>query len=160
MNKRNLLIAGLATVAVGSTVVAVAGGAGSQVPGTNGVLSSDIAPRNVRSSDIAKARWQPLPLQNGWGAYGGSTRPSKISKDGFGYIHLRGTIKRNSGTSFNAFRVPSTMRPRVTIFLAIAVNQNTAAHLRIDPSGQAVIESQGSAQPQTLTSLEGVSYIP
>jgi hypothetical protein len=159
VSKRTLLIAGLA-VALAGSIVALAGGAGSQVPGVNGVNSADIAPRNVKASDVAKPRWQSLPTQNGWAAYGGSTRPSKVSKDSFGFVHLRGTIKRNSGSSLNPFRLPNTMRPRVTIFLTVAVNPNSAAHLRIDPSGQATLESGGGSSPQTLTSLEGVSFIP
>jgi hypothetical protein len=159
MSKRGFLIAGLAAVAAGSIAVAVAGGAGSQVPGKNGVLSSDIAPRNVRASDVAKPTWQPLKPINGWAAFGEGTRPTKVAKDSFGFIHLRGALKRISGTSDSPFKLAKGFRPRVVIYLPIAINLNTTAQLKIDTNGLATIQSQGGT-PGTFSSVEGVEFIP
>ena len=161
MSKRSLVIAGVAGVAAGSLAVALASGAGSQVPGTNGVLSSDIAPRNVRASDVAKPKWQPLKPINGWGNYGQGTRPTKVSRDSFGFVHLRGALERNSGTSLAPFKLPKGFRPRVVIYLPVAVNPNTTAQLQIATNGVATIQiGLGNVHPETLTSLEGIAFIP
>jgi hypothetical protein len=158
MTKRTFLIAGLAAVAAAS-IVAVATGDGSQVPGKNGVLSSDIAPRNVRASDVAKPTWEPLKPINGWASFGGDTRPTKVAKDSFGFIHLRGALKRISGSSDAPFKLPKGFRPRVVVYVPIAINLNTTAQLKIETNGLATIESQGGT-PGTFSSFEGVEFIP
>jgi hypothetical protein len=161
MAKRSVLIAGLVgAVAAGSIAVAVAGGAGSQVPGRNGVLSSDIAKGAVRASDLAKPKFEPIVLQNGWVPYANGTRPPKVAKDGFGFVHLRGAIRRPSGTSFVPFKLAKPYRPNVIVFLPIAVYNDNVAHMEIDPNGVVTIGSQGSASPDTFTSLEGLTYKP
>jgi hypothetical protein len=160
MSKRRSLIAGLvaAVAATSIGVAAIATGVGSQVPGKNGVKSSDIAPGHVRNSDLAKLRWTPLRPRNGWGVYGLGTRPPKISFDGRGIVYMRGAIKRNTGTSDEPFVLPRKFRPSVAVFVVAAVHNNTAAQLQITPDGRVVIQTTGPAQPGTLTSLEGVSF--
>ena len=149
-----LAVAAVAAVAVAATAI----GVGSQVPGKNGVKSSDIAPGHVRNSDLAKLRWTPLRPRNGWGVYGLGTRPPKISFNGRGIVYMRGAIKQNTGSSEQPFVLPRRFRPSVAVFVVAAVHNNTAAQLQITPDGRVVVQSTGPAQPGTLTSLEGVSF--
>lgn len=156
MSKRSFLVALVGVLALTAAVAGIATGAGSQVPGRNGVLSSDIAPGAVRASDTANPRWRPLKPINGWTALGEGTRPTKIAKDTLGFIHLRGALGRSSGTSDSPFRLPKGFRPRVVVHLAVAVDSDTTAQLKIDTNGLATIVYGGPA-PDRI-SLEGISF--
>jgi hypothetical protein len=156
MSKRSFLAALVGVLTLTAAVAGIATGAGSQVPGRNGVLSSDIARNAVRASDAANPRWRPLKPINGWSALGEGTRPTKIAKDSFGFVHLRGALGHPTGTNQSPFRVPKPYRPRVVIHLAVAVDSDTTAQLKIDTNGLATIVSQPPL-PDRI-SLEGVSF--
>jgi hypothetical protein len=147
-------IAAIAAVAVAATAI----GVGSQVPGKNGVKSSDIAKGAVKTRNLAQPRWVGVRLVNGWRPYGGATRPPKVTVDGWKFVHLRGAIRRESGNSLHAFTLPARYRPSRAIFVTVPMHNNTNGQLQILTNGQVTIQSAGPAQPETLTSLEGVSF--
>jgi hypothetical protein len=149
-----LAIAAVAAVAVAATAI----GVGSQVPGKNGVKSSDIAKGAVKTRNLAQPQWVGVKLLNEWRPYGGETRPPKVALDGWKFVHLRGAIRRESGTSLAPFTLPPKYRPSRAIFITVPVHQNTNGQLQILANGQVTIQASPPAQPETLTSLEGVSF--
>jgi hypothetical protein len=52
----------------------------------------------------------PLSLKPTWAALPGYGTPA-VWKDGYGVVHLRGALTRNSGTSDNPFDLPPGFRP-------------------------------------------------
>ena len=69
---------------------------------------------------------------------------------------MRGALGRTSGTGDSPFRVPKPYRPRVVIHLAVGVDSDTTAQLKIDTNGLATIIYGGPA-PDRI-SLEGISF--
>jgi hypothetical protein len=156
---RRSVLAGMAVALIlGLAIAASAIGGGSKVPGKNGVKASDIARGAVGAKALAQPKWVGVKLLNGWKPYGNGTRPPKVAIDGWGFVHLRGAIKRVSGSSYVPFNLPPKYRPGAAIFLTVPMHDNTAGQLQILSNGQATLQDTASVEPEILTSLEGVSF--
>ncbi|MGH6789407.1 MAG: hypothetical protein ACRECC_06955 [Pseudolabrys sp.] len=100
--------------------------------------------------------WHPLKLINGWSSY--YRAPAIAADPATKLIYLRGSIQQTSGTDHHAFSVAPIYRPGTYTYL-VATNINvTTGRIRIDPTGQVMIEGDPQSNAQGFTSLEGLYY--
>jgi hypothetical protein len=104
-----------------------------------------------------------LPLLTGWddtaSFYG--TNPAGYGKDGFGIVHLRGGLRRVSGSSNFVAQLPAGFRPAGDVYEASwGYQANDVALLRITPDGiiRAFDSGGASTNVAQFTSLEGVTF--
>ena len=103
--------------------------------------------------------WIDAVLQNGWVEFDSARKP-KYSLASDGYVFLRGAVKSGTtGVSTPVMTLPSGYRPTTfTVFPAIAgISTNAMATIRIDPSGQVSVISQGTSD-NTFVSLDGIRF--
>jgi hypothetical protein len=145
----NVMVTVLAFIVLG-------GGGAYALAGRNTVFSDDIAPGNVRASDIRDIAFHNLNLINGWVPHDTGASPG-VAKDGFGVVHLRGAMKRPTGSSTSPFRLPSGFRPARTLTIPIDSCSTIYARILIENTGAVTLQGDGPSLA-CRTSLEGVAF--
>jgi hypothetical protein len=121
-------------------------------------LGGSAAATYAKTSALTGGAWIAITPKNGWAAATLSTQSApSYWKDAVGVVHLRGGLTRTTGTSTNAFELPSGVRPAASVFLAADSGSGTvvAARVFIGPDGQASIVGTGTP---AFTSLDGLSF--
>jgi hypothetical protein len=123
----------------------------------------NIIMRSVNGQDVRDLIFQPLTLKNGWvGDCAGGGFPS-IARSVEGVVHLRGTLCRVSGTSFQPFTVPVGFAPTKVQYVPVDLCLGRTGRIVIDTTGEVTITddpdvpSSGNGAA-CFTSLSGVSY--
>ena len=96
-----------------------------------------------------------------WEAIPGETVPG-YHVDPVGFVHLRGALRRASGSSEVALSLPAAARPAAVMRFPVYAEGNTGvttAGIRIDPNGDLLVQAPGDAAGN-LVSLDGVTYKP
>lgn len=99
-------------------------------------------------------------FNTGWSDYPGTyMRAAQYMKDANGIVHLRGEVRRTSGSNLKIFTLPSGYRPSAWVFFAV---QATSAYgdIQIDPSNHATqpgAVNLGVGTP-TYISLDGIHF--
>jgi hypothetical protein len=84
--------------------------------------------------------WQPITLQNSWGAYGGGYAPPSYYVDASGRLYCRGLIQAGIVTDGTAlFTLPFTPSYRV-LTIAQAYSGSAYAPARLDVLTTGVVE--------------------
>ncbi len=99
----------------------------------------------------------PLPLTGSWAPVVGLAAPG-FYKDGFGFVHLRGAVRRTGGGAVALFLPAGAQPGTVKQFPAYSENntsQPALAGVRIDPDGAVTPEG---AETDILVSLEGITF--
>lgn len=100
-----------------------------------------------------------LPLSADWEAIPGETSP-RYHLDPFGFVHLRGALRRASGSSEVALVLPAAARPantmRIPVYAEGAGGVATAG-IRVDSTGDLLVQTTSEAAGN-LVSLDGVTY--
>jgi len=136
------------------------------VPSADHATTADNATNAANAAHAATADALPalsftnLTLKNGWvgDCYGGGV--PQIAKSSEGIVYLRGGMCRTSGSSANAFAVPTGFAPGHSIWLAADQITAYTGRMHILTNGEAFAEDDadhpGSAAG--FTSLEAVTY--
>jgi hypothetical protein len=120
----------------------------------------NIIPNSVNGQDVQNLQFQALVLKNGWqgNCFGGGV--PAIAKSAERVVYFRGEMCRGSGTSINAFKVPSGFAPTKTEWITVDTIDATTGRLQINPSGDAFVENDHD-HPNAgfgFTSLAGANY--
>ena len=102
--------------------------------------------------------FQPASLASGWTTLSGGQAPA-YDADGLEYVHLRGALRRNPGSTQEvAFVLPAGMRPAAAkdffVYSRDATGQ-VLGSVRVEPDGEVRPAGDGVEQ---LVSLEGVVF--
>jgi hypothetical protein len=121
-----------------------------------GLLGLPVQLVAVGSAGAATPAATPLPLLNGWtGAPYGTNQPVVLLDSGI--VRFRGAIA--SGTSANAFVLPSQFRPSVNVYVPVDMCNATKGRLIIQPNGVVSVQAENSfSNAQCFTSLAGASF--
>jgi len=102
-----------------------------------------------------------LALQNGWTNAPFSTSDAAVSMVD-GIVRFKGAV--SSGSIAILFQLPAAMRPSSEVFVAIDLCGTGPGRLRIQPSGEVLVEEPPDAGftaiAQCFTSLDGASFVP
>ena len=98
-----------------------------------------------------------LTLQNGW--TNAPFRTSNAAADLVsGIVHLKGAIA-TTGTNPQPFTLPTTLRPRHTVYVPLDLCSSNVGAIEIEPNGTAIVQALTSfANAQCFTSLDGAVY--
>jgi hypothetical protein len=115
---------------------------------------------SVSGKDVRDLPFLPLTLKNGWvgNCFGGGT--PMIAKSAEGVVYFRGTLCQPSGSSQNAFAVPSGFQPTKKEWIAADETNTATGRLEISPNGEVLVKSDLDhvTAAQGFTSLAGVNY--
>ncbi|HET6842985.1 MAG TPA: hypothetical protein VFK06_15125 [Candidatus Angelobacter sp.] len=102
----------------------------------------------------------PLTLINGWTNAPFGTSIATVEEVA-GIVQLRGAIA-TSGSNAEPFVLPVGFRPATDVYVPVDLCNATNGRLHIMPSGDVIVEAQGSAftNAQCFTSLDGASFAP
>lgn len=104
--------------------------------------------------------WQAPEFKNSWTHYNAATHmPAAYMKDPFGFVHLRGLVKRTVAgfTSIVMFTLPDGYRPVLSSNFPV-VGNSKFARLEIYSNGDVAIVAADSATPEGFVSLDGVTF--
>ena len=93
-------------------------------------------------------------FNTGWGNYGGSWQGAEYYKDPMGIVHLRGLVKRSSGSATIIFTLPSGHRPASDITFPTSSNA-AFANVDINTYGNVIIVG---GSPTVDVSLNGITF--
>jgi hypothetical protein len=117
------------------------------------------------ANDIPNLSFQDLTLKNGWvgNCFGGGV--PGIARSAEGVVHFRGEMCRTSGTSNNAFAVPSGFAPSQTEWLAADMCDAHTGRIVVGTDGEVSVQDDPTDNPPPaggwhgcFTSLAGVTY--
>ena len=133
----------------------------------DGTAFSEEAEREVRRLTYALARsflkvedWKRPNFLNSWTDFNTATHMAVgYMKDPFGFVRLRGLIKRTVAgyASIPMFNLPEGYRPVSSSNFAV-VGNNQFARLEVYANGDVAIVAAVSATPEGFVSLDGVSF--
>ena len=105
--------------------------------------------------------WQrPDVFKNSWIDYNTARHtPVGYMRDPFGFVHLRGLIKRTVAgfSGIVMFTLPEQYRPILSSNFAV-VGNNKFARLEVYANGALALVAADSATPETFVSLDGVTF--
>jgi hypothetical protein len=102
-----------------------------------------------------------LPLSSGWEDGHLNTNSAGYAKDGFGVVHLRGGVRRSSGSGNVVGRLPAAFHPPVNVFTVTWGYLSRPAFIQITPDGYIYVFDQdggSDTNASKFTSLEGVTF--
>ena len=127
---------------------------------------ANLIANSVNSQDVKDLEWHTLTLKNGWASDVGfctGSGTAQIAMSVEGVVHFRGAICQQSGSSNNAFAVPTGFEP--TKWEDIVVDQTNGATGRIEiqpTTGETTVfgdpDPDQAGAETSFTSLDGVSY--
>jgi hypothetical protein len=180
--------------------LALTSGTAAALSGKNTVYSDDIVNGQVKASDLAQPKWQEV--QGGsttgdacstheatfcsiqadvnawapWANFGDPYETAAFSKDGFGFVHLKGMVRNPRSTSTGdptIFVLPGAFRPSRPVVLTSLGSGDapfdpelTVARIDVNSDGTVVLRyrcttSEGTdctAAGQTYLSLDGLEF--
>ena len=112
------------------------------------------------ANDIPDLNFQDLTLKNGWvgNCFGGGA--PGIARSAEGVVHFRGEMCRASGTSTNAFAVPSGFAPSQTEWIVVDLCNAHTGRIVVGTDGETFVQDDpaGGGQHACFTSLAGAGY--
>ncbi len=103
--------------------------------------------------------YTPIPLVNGWIAFGSQTRAPTAAIDSESIVHLRGAVKLPSGSSPVPFVLPAQFRPSAMVYVPLDIANGKRGRLVIFQNGTAVVEWHSVLKEGWLfSSLDGITY--
>lgn len=134
---------------------AIAAASAGTITGTNAEGTSTSFARADHNHDLSiTPSWTAPTFAAGWTNYGGGFNAAGYYKDKFGFVHLKGLVKRTSGSSVAIFTLPSGFRP-IGRMLYVVRTDTGAGRIDILNDGDVRLESGGVAYVQ----LDGL-YFP
>jgi hypothetical protein len=113
--------------------------------------------------DLQPGPWEPLPLSNTWGNYGGDHLFAAFRKDKSGQVHLRGLVTQNDGPPVRLQQIgilPPGYRPAGReLFATTTGNGEVPGSLIFEADGQ-ILWLSGSASERDYTTLAGITFYP
>lgn len=104
--------------------------------------------------------WRSPEFLNSWTDFNTATHtPAGFMKDPFGFVRLRGLVKRlvSGYALIPIFILPEGYRPTFSTNFAV-VGNNNFARLEIATSGAVMVTAAVSATPENFVSLDGVTF--
>lgn len=131
---------------------------------SNAVSSPKIKDGTVKDADVADIAMHDLLLINSWTPYF-ADRGAKYGRDANGVVWLGGSVKQ--GGAFNSLIavLPPGYRPKLGIVYLSTnlVSGAGPARIYIQPDGTVRVQATApatSANAQSFTSLDGLSFVP
>lgn len=121
----------------------------------DGLTAGDLTATGTTS--LAQPSWTAPTFNTGWTDYGLGYQAAGYVKDSLGFVHLRGMVKRTSGTGTVPFQLPSGYRPAASkVFVGWGENGGSpqAVEIVVDSSGNVTLYAAG----YSYTSLEGITF--
>jgi hypothetical protein len=88
-------------------------------------------------------------------------RPPAWALDAQGVVHFRGAVEETSQSSSIFARVPASIRPSVTVYVATNLFSAVPGRVNVEHNGDLHAESSADfSSAQGFTSLDGVTYVP
>lgn len=87
--------------------------------------------------------WIAPTFGAGWTNYGLGFESAGYYKDKFGFVHLRGLVKRTTGTEINIFILPEGFRPSSAHILPI-IGNGGIGRVDINSAGQVIYQGGGT----------------
>ena len=97
---------------------------------------------DVVVTGIKNDAWIPVTFQNSWVNFGGGYETAAYTKDAFGNIHIKGSIKGGASGSV-AFTLPANYRPLERMVYANYVG-SVPGYIEIDAAGNLSITGTDS----------------
>jgi hypothetical protein len=127
----------------------------SAAPG--GALASQLS--ELRSDvDVLKApmAWIAPTLGDGWQNYGSQWVPAGYMRDPLGFVHLRGLVRRTSGTSQVIFTLPDGYRPSSGSIHFVVLDSDALGKVQVLSDG--TVQSVTPSGKEIFVSLDGISF--
>ena len=117
---------------------------------------SDINTRLIALETVPA--FQAPTFLTGWGDVGSPYATAGYTKDAMGFVHLRGLIKRSSGTGGNIFALPVGYRPSALLQFPARCGDDTMCLIHVNSHGN--VDFGGTGSPAASLTLDGIIFDP
>ncbi|MFZ5439963.1 MAG: hypothetical protein ACOZQL_08130 [Myxococcota bacterium] len=95
----------------------------------------------------------------GWENVGVAYQTAGFTKDALGFVHLRGTVRRSTGTSGTIFTLPAGMRPSALLQFPSRCGNDTICYVQVNNNGNVDFGGASAGASSSLT-LDGITFDP
>lgn len=98
--------------------------------------------------------WVPLNLVSGWVDFSNTVTHGSYTQDPLGYVRLRGTVKRSTGSSAVITRLPAFCTPEFAMSFPV-LSAGALAYVTISAAGDVTLTG---GTPATSVVLDGIQF--
>lgn len=122
-----------------------------------GVMNANFSGIDARITALETVPAFQAPVFLGqWADVGGQWATAGYTKDAMGFVHLRGLIKRWTGTGANIFTLPVGYRPAAVLQFPARCGDDTMCYIHVNPNGN--VDFGGVGSPAGSLTLDGIIF--